>query len=324
MDPCQLTGEYCWRSRLRREAELSPLIASAASRQGLAGFPHPAPPRRVMVGIGLCSGTTVSRGLPIDVLGLLLSAESLRRTIGARWVTVLVADEHARRAGADPLAVARQTRVVTTLLARCIRCELLPCLEVLRAGRLHHERSYQRVLADVERRAHDDDGDYLRRQLADMHWLASLPGGTLKLGWALDDRDCEHRRDEVAFDQRYRQLCGNDLGFVYCKPGRTLDPLRPKASPYIVLSPRQRVLLEPAEASLEKVDAAPREAARGVKHLLRAIIRVANQTWSPLRGSLSARLQGLFARLQLPATEGGAAAAEGSAELSALSTAGRR
>lgn len=289
-----------WRGRLCHEVEQSPLISTACSLAGLAGCWRAEPPQRVMVGIGLCSGEEVSDGLPFDALGLLLTAERVRRAIGARLVSVVVADEHARDAGVDPWAVAAQARRVFAILEQLEACALLPRLEVLRAGRLPRDASYRALLRRVGELLGPDDGDYLHRQLADMAWLARRPGGALKVGWSVGDNAERHRRDEVAFDRRYRQHFGCDLPFVYIKAGRTLDPARPKASPYIVQDRARRVLLDPDEDLEGKLRAAPEaQARRGVERHLKRVLRVYGQTWERLRGPLPAQLRALYTRLRL-------------------------
>src|SRR5690606_33326906 len=92
--------EPTWRQELRRVVLQEPLIWSRPSLEALRD-PVPTRPRGILVGIGLCAREQLGRAVPIDLLGMLLPAEIVRRAVGEAPMLVLVADRHARENGLD-------------------------------------------------------------------------------------------------------------------------------------------------------------------------------------------------------------------------------
>ena len=101
---------------------------------------------------------------------------------------------------------------------------------------------------------------------------------------------------------------GDDVGFAYCEAGRTLDPSRLKAAPYVVIDPARRLLLRHDEEVASKLacfDAGPAEHVRRSVHAhLRRITQVYSRAIEPLRGSLVERVQTVLKRIfPRPASE---------------------
>jgi hypothetical protein len=284
----------CGPERLEHEIRQNPLIDTRTTLEQLRLSTKL--PRRVMVGLGLCRGDQVSAGVPLDLVGYLICAERIRAACDAQLV-VLIADEHALQVGVPDLQVARQRARLIALCEQLIRLGLLTQVSLIRASDWHASAEFQTALARINEQLGALANSYVNRQLADMCALANRPGGLLKLGWALGDRERHSKRDEQAFDQRYRMLFGDQLPFVYCRPGRTLNPWRPKVSPYIVSDPHQRPIIEdrqgwsklfePTDSQLE------RSAQKGVRRQLKRIMRLVSQAGLGLTGSFEQRLQQL-------------------------------
>ena len=101
--------------------------------------------------------------------------------------------------------------------------------------------------------------------------------------------------DERYFDARFADWVGADIGFAYGRPGRTLDPRRPLAAPYLAFDPAHRLLLAPDELAGSKLARylaqAPRPARCALKRHLRRITTVYSRAITPLTGLVDERVQ---------------------------------
>jgi len=281
-----------WQDRLRRTVVQESLFETTASLAGIAGLA--CAPRAVFAGVGLCSRSDLSVALPVDLLGILLPAEQVRRAIGAGTTVALVADEHALGNGFHPDRVRQRTGETVAILRRLSTVMGLE-IEVVRASSFHGSTRYRRILAEVGLRAAPGDDAYFHRQVADLEYMHRTLGGIVKVGWVVSGSPrVARRRDELAFDQRFRAWVGRHVGFVYCKAGRTLDDRRPKASPYVVVDPSRRICLGPDEDVSGKLQRAGRQASaatvNGARRHLKAIAR-ASRAVTPLTGPVEHRLQ---------------------------------
>ena len=69
----------------------------------------------------------------------------------------------------------------------------------------------------------------------------------MKLGWLIQGTETELGFDERLYDREFLQKCDQTMSFAYAIAGRTLDPKRIKASPYIATDASTRILLKPNE-----------------------------------------------------------------------------
>lgn len=284
-----------WLARVREATRQEPLIETRPTLAALEGL-NEGPPRAVFVGLGICSTRELSTSLPVDVLGMLLPAERIRRAAGAKALLVLLADEHAASNGLDSYQIKRRSRQTLRALER-IKGASLPNMRIIRASSFHGSSEYQEILAEVRRRAPLDEHPYFIQEAADIEYLYRRLGGIVKVGWTIGpSAAAERRQDEVAFDRRFRAWIGHHVGFVYCKAGRTLDPKQPKACPYIATQPAYRICLEPGELVARKVRSAERaDVARGLRNHLKRIARCYNELVQPLSGPTENRIQELIA-----------------------------
>ncbi len=292
-----------WRQALNEVALQEPLIRTRLSLAALEqACACTATPGAVFIGLGLCSPDQLSQGLPLDIIGLLLPAERIRRAVGASALVVLVADSHALLNRFDRREVARSTEEVCAALDRARWALGLDALRVTRATSLHAAPAYREALKRVERVAPDGAGAYFTREAADIAHLQRELGGIVKVGWSISGAPGpSHVIDELAFDRSFCTWTGEPLCAVYCKAGRALDDQRPKASPYITLRPERRICLRVGEDVAGKLalgaQVASGETVRGVRNHLKAMTRSYAQLVEPLEGPLERRAQHMLDRL---------------------------
>jgi hypothetical protein len=288
-----------WLARLKQTALQEPLVETRPTLAALQRIERSDRPRAVFVGLGICSRNQMSRALPLDVLGMLLPAERLRRVIGASTLVAVVADEHALSNNFEPYLVKSRTQSTIHTLGR-LRDSGLDRIRILRASAFHHTDDYRAILARVDRRAPEGEHPYFLREAADIEYLDRRFGGIVKVGWTIG-RSTGHRRklDELVFDRRFRSWVGRHVAFVYCKAGRTLDGRQPKMAPYVALDPRRRICLEPSEDVSAKLELARRTASpdviRGARKHLRRISRAFEGLIQPLPGAVEQRTQAIIA-----------------------------
>ncbi len=213
----------------------------------------------VWFGVGLSSGD-VSRGLPADVLVLVYAQEMLRRELGYAESRILVADTNALGDGIAQLPVHRaRARAERTL--RSVVSTLGFPVTVLRASEVDGE-------ADSIVRDLDAPNPYVARQIGQTEVMRRRGAG-VKLGWSLSGV----MHDELYFDELYDRAFGAGVSFVYTTGGRTLNPRRPRACPYLCAEPDERLLLRPGERVQAKLEEAARPMARGYRRLLAKLAR---------------------------------------------------
>jgi hypothetical protein len=213
-------------------------------------------------GVGVTTSAGLSRGLPIDVLGMLYGQELVRRALGWERSLVVVADSNAQAAGADALAVRRLAVLVERQLRDVAACLGFPVDVRLTStlGRPHALPGFSRLSGLPP---------YVAHQLAQTEHLRQQGAG-LKLGWAWPGA----LQDERYFDDLHARELGTRVGSVYVSGGTTLDPRRPRACPYVCSEPTTRLLLHPEEQLERKLGRAPAVARQRYERLLGKLVRV--------------------------------------------------
>lgn len=294
-----------WAGPLARLVEQEALVLSRPSRHGLTALgPAPPCPEVVCMGIGICTPSALSHGLPVDVLGMLLPAEMARRAVGASRLLVLVADEHAKTNRFSPADVEARARITVRTLARIRRRFGLDHMHVVRAGSFHRRRAFKALHAEIRQRAPSSAPEYVTRQVADLAYLTDQAGPALKVGWTIDGTTRAGARDEPAFDRLLEPWSGRKAAFIYCRAGRALDDTRRKVIPYVAAEPNKRVQLHPDEdvqMKLERAGARVQpEALKEMRNHLRRIVNSYGRVVEPVRGSLEARVQRIIGQLYRP------------------------
>ncbi len=288
-----------WQTKLAACIEQDPLIERRASLAGLRHCKHR--PNTALLGIGVCAPTTMSRGVPLDLLGVVLPAESIRRAAGADELILLIADSHAEASGHAPALVETQANAIAAALDRLRAVCRLDAIRTVYASSYSSSAQYRSILAHV-RRVTPPGSEYVQRQLADILFWQGQRQHLLKVGWALPQSPLGGRRDEVAFDRALYKAGGRDVGFAYCRPARALNDRAPRVSPYVVRNPAHRLLLTPTDDARDKLAAASELVApqtlQGFARHLRLLLYTFGKFADPVRGEpLAGRADSLLRRL---------------------------
>lgn len=249
------------KKRLVALAHTEPLIMRELSIAELPEtFSYPLTPTSVYLGIGLTGRETVSQGLPFDTLSMLLIAEKYREATGAKTLICLIADSHAltnQSVARESVEKAAKRAFQTISL---IGKKLALPIEVIRASTIDGEKTY----LDGLRQTETVEPEYAQRELADILYLIRTRGLILKLGWAFDGKGL----DERFFDKAFRDTFPKEsILFAYVEAGRTFNPARPKAPPYICTDPLHRLLLESEEETSRKLQVAVNQNGKITRYL---------------------------------------------------------
>ncbi|MGB8222557.1 MAG: hypothetical protein WCF10_08210 [Polyangiales bacterium] len=254
-------------------------------------------------GVGVAAGDA-SCGLPVDVLILLFAQEMVRRELGLAKSAILIADSNACNAGVPRLDVHRAASRAQAPLEALVDRFGFP-VDIRRSSSLA-------PASEVERKqeALAIDNGYVALQLVQTEIMRTR-GAAIKVGWALSA--CTY--DETYFDRLYRNRFGDQATFVYTIGGRTLNPQRPRACPYLCSEPGDRLLLGTKENVIRKLCAdAVSPAARGYRRLIAKLARAYRHLSGADPGSPEAFLQFVVDASARPATSGKRPIREGRAD----------
>jgi len=244
-------------------------------------------------GVGVAADDA-SRGLPVDVLVLVFAQEMVRRELGLAKSFILIADSNACNAGVPRLDVHRAASLAQAPLEALVDRFDFP-VDIRRSSSLA-------PASEVERQqdALEIDNGYVAQQLVQTEIMRTR-GAAVKVGWALSA--CTY--DETYFDRLYRNRCGDQVTFAYTIGGRTLNPQRPRACPYLCREPQDRLLLGTKENSVRKLysDAAS-PAARGYRRLVGKLARAYHHLTGDDPGTPESFLQFVVDASAGPATVG--------------------
>lgn len=231
-------------------------------------------------GTGLTTPNAISVGLPFDILGMMLTAEKIRRAGKFDNVFHHIADTHAKtndwidHVDVDTVA----TRTVETL--EQVKKNLkLENFKIVLASSFDSSPEYKTLVNSF---GESDEHEYVRREMADMEWYRSRDDVRIKLGWIIQAKETDMGFDERRFDREYLRFHPGQMSFVYIKPGRTFNPSRPKVSPYISIDGEERLLLAPGTNVQEVFDATDDPNLGGAKKHIQNIVRL----YEGLYGSL--------------------------------------
>jgi hypothetical protein len=218
--------------------------------------------RATWFGVGVAADDA-SCGLPVDVLILVFAQEMVRRELGLSKSSILIADSNACNAGVPRLDVHRAASLAQAPLEALIDRFGFP-VEIRRSSSLA-------PAAEVESRqaALEIDNGYVAQQLVQTEIMRER-GAAVKVGWALSA--CTY--DEKYFDRLYADRFGDGVTFAYTIGGRTLNPQRPRACPYLCREPADRLLLGTKENAVRKLysdQSSP--AMRGYRRLIAKLAR---------------------------------------------------
>ena len=273
------------REELERLIQQEPLIAREPSIEGTKDLEIPT---SLYFGIGLCNRHSVSQGLPIDVLSIVLMSERVGTD-----KCILIADTHAKSNGFDWQEIDRVAKQNQETLYRVCENLALPRWGIVTASSIDQAREYQEILNSI-----NEENEYVRRELADIEWFRQNKGTRLKAGWSLNgNRDSS----ETFFDKKYKELFSDEMSFLYLEPGRTFDPKKPKSIPYFCEDTEARIVLDRAENIEEKFrrakDCFGEQGVRTYQKFLNHLVRLYDSVIEPTeRGPTEYRVQQIVER----------------------------
>jgi len=288
-----------WKRAIRQTIQQNSLIDTKSSLKALERVSLSSRPMAIFMGIGLCSGTNLSKGLPLDAVGYVLVAEAVRRSIKAKNLIVLIADTHAISCGLPENAVNDSARDVISVIDRLRALGGFTEMKLMKASHLHSRYHYRSIFETVCSRTSAFDHPYFTKEAADIEFIRRQHNTLLKIGWSMGGT--KSLRDERAFDRCYEKWVGNRVAFVYTKPGRTFDDTHPRAVPYIETDLNRRICINKGEKPGEKLRAGLKNASqqntRAVRTHTKAVCRLYSEMVEPLHGNVETRAERIITRL---------------------------
>lgn len=206
----------------------------------------------IFFGIGLMSKDKLSVAMPFDILSFFFVSEILKKSLNLSEVNVIIADNHAISNNLfKKCKIANLADQTFNQISKIVRNFAFKNFNVFKASEIHKLDSFQKILSDLP----EMKNEYLRLEIADTIWLNQNKDLKIKLGWAISTEKKVGGNDERFFDTNIQQMCP-DISLVHLQAGRTLDPNRPKASPYLSINKEPRILLLKNENVDQKIKSA--------------------------------------------------------------------
>lgn len=249
-------------------------------------------------GTGLCTTKEMSVGTPFDFLGLVATAEAIRRVLGFGKIIQLIADSHAKSnhfvSDEEVDKKAREFKELSLKMARNLGLE--GTYEVILASEIDSSSEYKEILAGI---SVEGTHDYARREWADMEYLARNYNTCLKVSWMMPLKKGQtHRSDEVFFDEGYKARFKRPYSFIYNRAALTFDPARLNVSPYSSARGEKRLYLaidQDAEGKLAEFLAVKHKAKDRALEQLEKIVSFFQRLFKvgTAEGSLGSRVNGI-------------------------------
>lgn len=260
------------------------LIEMQPSLEGLSNVLDNTEGGAIYYGTGVATPNHPSVGLPFDVLGMILIAEKMKRKAGFTDIYHHIADTHAKTNDwVDPAQVDRRAAEVRSVLEAVAANLGLEGFHIMLSSEFDGTPEYQELLAQFQS---SDKHDYVKHEMADMEWYRIHHGVVMKAGWIIQAAETSLGADERLFDREYKKFKGDQLAFLYTKPGRTFDLSRPKASPYIQIPGEHRLLLDSDENARATIDEAVNRTGDfeigGARKHLKSIVRLYESVFGPI------------------------------------------
>src|SRR3990167_4210767 len=122
----------------------------------------------LFTGIGFVTASQVSIGLPLDILGVILTAELIRRTLNINQVILWLADEHAlltQPQCADQIKF--QVSAAGRKLTLDVKNLKLTRFVIIQASEIHQKNGFKNIVSNLE----NIINPYLKLEIADTIWL---------------------------------------------------------------------------------------------------------------------------------------------------------
>ena len=256
--------------RINNEEELEKLIIQESLIEiapSIRGTENVSFPISSYFGVGLCNGgkqPTLSKGMPIDILSMILVNELI-----SQEKYILIADTHAKTNGFNDIDISRIVLQYQKALETTLENLGFRNWQILISSDFDNSKEYKAIFDSFH-----DHNEYVRRELTDIMWFKQEKEVNLKLGWALKGS----KTDEVAFDNKFREVFGNGMNFLYTTPGKTFNPRQLRTAPYFCADPEARILLNRYENVISKISSAEERFGKNTnkcyKKFLKNIVRL--------------------------------------------------
>ncbi|OGK31061.1 hypothetical protein A3F29_02190 [Candidatus Roizmanbacteria bacterium RIFCSPHIGHO2_12_FULL_33_9] len=229
----------------------------------------------LLIGIG-GGGREISRGLPFDVLTMILTAEQLRRDAGLGTCYIVCADDAAYtnvgvKEGFTDDKVHRVIQAKKELIQLVVdQLGFSDNFSIFLGSNIQSTIGTGgiEVFNDITDQIRSDYGvgEYFAIEIAQMYSLVGRGKGAVKIGWFNKRISIRNKRtfmDELSFDAFYKVFCSQQglpdiLSCVYVNAGVNLKPGQNdqvvKEPPYTCYDPETRILLNPAENAERKLN----------------------------------------------------------------------
>lgn len=243
-------------AKFRKLVQNEPLLEVKPSLAGIDPRIQEIEKPSLYYGTGLCTPIELSAEFPFDILSMVFLAEKLRRELSLDQIYHHIADTHAKsNVQFNPKEIDKLAEKTTTKFLRIAKNLGLKNFNVVLSSEFDQTPDYMRVLQEAE----TDKHEYVKREIADMEWCRRRKNVYVKVGWIIQATETDLGSDERIFDREYRKVFDGGISFLYLKAGRTLDRVRPKASPYIHVPSEHRILLTKGEDVESKLAEAEKE-----------------------------------------------------------------
>lgn len=184
---------------------------------------HEAP--NIFLGVGIATTNQILQAIPIDLVGFMLTAEQVRRELNSD-VHILIADQHAWLANNLNKKDASNASTFILLTIKAV-------VNILRLKNWHFH-----VASKIF--SNETSQSYETLETRDVNHFAKLYNCGAKIGWTFSPKE-NGVTDESHFDSLH------NISTLLIKPGFTLDPQKPRESPYICTNLATRITIKSNE-----------------------------------------------------------------------------
>lgn len=206
----------------------------------------------------------MSKALPFDALGLILTTEKLKKELSLSSCSILLADQTTSLINGfsekkvNNLMMGTKELLEISLTSFGFEKDWNVFLEseLEKDINLGFKNEYEKIAQDALCLGLND---YCARETtATIMFLQPLAGGGIKIGWSAPNTDL----DETFFDNQTKEYLKhkdipNKITFIYTPAGVRLLPGKTgqleRVAPYICTQPENRILLSPLEDPVEKI-----------------------------------------------------------------------
>lgn len=174
----------------------------------------------IFLGGGVATKNQISRSVPFDLLGFMLTAEQMNRLTKGE-IHLLIADQHAwlaNQINQDEAKLA--TQKLKDIISNIITCFKLKDWSIHLASEIFPGTT---------------ESNYETLETRDINLFTTNHGVGIKIGWTFSPKEIGIT-DESHFDTLH------NLPTILIKPGLTSDPAKPHESPYICTDPTTRIV----------------------------------------------------------------------------------